>query len=81
MLELSSRRLQLMARPTTVGHCWHPPPIDDLCRSYPHAPREDLVKLSEAFQMFDKDNSGTIDIGEFQYIIAAHQGATNPKVR
>ena len=59
---------------------WHPPDVDTLHKRWPQCTREELQKLADAFDKFDKDNSGTIDIGEFQYILAAAQGKTNAKV-
>jgi len=59
---------------------WTPPSVDTLHHRWPNATREDIQKLSDAFINFDKDKSGTIDIGEFQYILAAAQGKTNAKV-
>ena len=61
-------------------HEWHPPDVNVLMRKWPDAGKTKLEKLRDAFMMFDKDNSGTIDIGEFQYVMAAAHGKTNAKV-
>jgi len=45
--------------------------MEALRKRWPNASQENITRLWETFKHFDKDNSGRIDVGELQLVLAA----------